>query len=84
MSWTYATLKTAIQDYLECTESPFVTNLPNFIKESETRIFKMVELPKQRKNVQGTVTSSNRFLATPSDFYARFSAAIISSNVYYY
>ena len=84
MSWTYATLKTAIQDYLECTESTFVTNLPNFIKESETRIFKMVELPKQRKNVQGTVTSSNRFLATPSDFYAPFSAAIISSNVYYY
>ena len=84
MSWTYATLKTAIQDYLECTESTFVTNLPNFIKESETRIFKMVELPKQRKNVQGTVTSSNRFLATPSDFYAPFRAAIISSNVYYY
>jgi hypothetical protein len=84
MSWTYATLKTAIQDYLECSESTFVTNLPTFIKESETRIFKMVELAKQRKNVQGTVTSSNRFLATPSDFYAPFSAAIISSSTYYY
>ena len=55
MSFTLATLKTAIQDYLECTESTFVTNLPTFIKEAESRIFKLVELPKQRKNVQGTL-----------------------------
>ena len=84
MSFTLATLKTAIQDYLECTESTFVTNLPTFIKESEQRIFKLVELPKQRKNVTGQVTSSNRFLATPSDFYAPFSVAIISANTYHY
>jgi len=31
MSWTYATLKTAIQDYMESTESSFVSNLDNFI-----------------------------------------------------
>ena len=61
MSFTLATLKTAIQDYLECTESTFVTNLPTFIKEAESRIFKLVELPKQRKNVQGTLTSSNTY-----------------------
>ena len=84
MSFTLATLKTAIQDYLECTESTFVTNLPTFIKESEQRIFTLVELPKQRKNVTGQVTSSNRFLATPSDFYAPFSVAIISANTYHY
>jgi len=84
MSFTLATLKTAIQDYLECTETTFVTNLPTFIKESESRIFKLVELPKQRKNVQGTLTTNNRFLATPTDFYAPFSVAIISSNTYTY
>ena len=84
MSFTLATLKTAIQDYLECTESSFVTNLPTFIKEAESRIFKLVELPKQRKNVQGTLTSSNRFLATPTDFYAPFSLAVISSSTYAY
>ena len=84
MSFTLATLKTAIQDYLECTETTFVTNLPTFIKESESRIFKLVELPKQRKNVQGTLTTNNRFLATPTDFYAPFSIAIISSNTYTY
>ena len=84
MSFTLATLKTAIQDYLECTESSFVTNLPTFIKEAESRIFKLVELPKQRKNVQGTLTSSNRFLATQTDFYAPFSLAVISSSTYAY
>ena len=84
MSFTLATLKTAIQDYLECTETTFVTNLPTFIKESESRIFKLVELPRQRKNVQGTLTTNNRFLATPTDFYAPFSVAIISSNTYTY
>ena len=84
MSFTLATLNTAIQDYLECTETTFVTNLPTFIKESESRIFKLVELPKQRKNVQGTLTTNNRFLATPTDFYAPFSVAIISSNTYTY
>ena len=84
MSFTLATLKTAIQDYLECTESSFVSNMPTFIKESEARIFKLVELPKQRKNVTGSMTASNRFLATPSDFYAPFSVAVISANTYHY
>tara|TARA_R100000664_G_scaffold7635_2_gene12809 strand:+ start:11470 stop:12117 length:648 start_codon:yes stop_codon:yes gene_type:complete len=84
MSFTLATLKTAIQDYLECTETTFVNNLPTFIQESESRIFKLVQLPKQRKNVTGTVSSSNRFLATPSDFFAPFSLAVISSNTYHY
>ena len=34
MSFTYATLKTAIQDYLESTETTFTNKLPTFIKES--------------------------------------------------
>ena len=84
MSFTYATLKTAIQDYLESTETTFTNNLPTFIKESESRIFKMVQLPEQRKNVQGATANTNRFLAPPDDFYAPFSLAVISSNVYHY
>ena len=38
MSWTYASLKTALQDYSESTESSFVTHLPDFIKTAEERI----------------------------------------------
>ena len=84
MSFTLGTLKTAIQDYLEVSESTFTTQLPTFIKEAEDRIFSFVQLPEQRKNVQGTVTTGNRFLATPTDFYSPMSLAIISSDTYDY
>ncbi len=83
MSFTQATLKTAVQDYLQVSETTFTTQLDTFIKEAESRIFKMVQLPEQRKNVQGTTTSGNRFLATPSDFFAPFSLAIINSSSKY-
>jgi hypothetical protein len=43
-----------------------------------------VQLPEQRKNVEGNLTSGNRFLATPSDFYAPMSLAITSSSTYDY
>jgi len=84
MSFTLATLKSTVQDYLQVNETTFNNNLNTFIKESESRIFKMVQLPSQRKNVQGTVTTSNRFLATPSDFFAPFSLAVIDSNNKYH
>tara|TARA_R100001163_G_scaffold42326_1_gene32003 strand:+ start:977 stop:1621 length:645 start_codon:yes stop_codon:yes gene_type:complete len=84
MSFTYSTLKTAIQDYLQVSESTFTTQLPTFITEAEDRIFSFVQLPEQRKNVQGTVTTGNRFLATPTDFYAPMSLAVISSDTYDY
>ena len=34
MSFTYAQLKTAIQDFTENTETSFVTNLPVFIRSA--------------------------------------------------
>ena len=84
MSFTYSTLKTAIGDYLESSESTFTTQLPTFITEAEDRILQMVQLPEQRKNVQGQTANNNRFLACPTDFLAPMSLAIISSNTYTY
>ena len=84
MSFTYSTLKTAVQDYLQVSETTFTNQLPTFIQEAENRIFKLVQLPKQRKNVQGSLSTNNRFLATPTDFYAPFSLAVISSDTYDY
>lgn len=85
MSFTLSTLKTAVQDYLQVSETSFTSQLNTFIQEAESRIFKSVQLPEQRKNVSGSATSGNRFLATPSDFFAPFSLAIIdSSNKYTY
>ena len=70
MSFTLTTLKTAVKDFLQVDETTFNNNLNIFIQEAENRIFKMVQLPEQRKNVSGNLTSSNRFLATPTDFFA--------------
>ena len=50
MSFTYATLKTAIQDYTENQETTFVNQLPTFIKGAEERIFKSVQLNLFRRN----------------------------------
>ena len=84
MAFTYATLKTAIQDYMENDETTFANNLDNFIKNTEEDILKNVELNYYRKNVTGTATSGSAYLGMPSDFLAPFSLAVISSSVYNY
>lgn len=65
---TYAELKSAIQNYLQNTETTFVSDLPTIIKQAEIRILKTVKLPVFRKNVEGSITSGNKYLNTPSDF----------------
>ena len=84
MSFTYSSLKTAVKDYCETSETTFDTQLPTFIKESEERILKNVELPVFRKNVTGTATNGTTYLSTPSDFLAPYSLAVISSSEYNY
>lgn len=83
MSFTYTTLKTAIQDYLESTESSFVTNLPTFITTTEERIFKNVQLDDFRKNQVGDLTASGSYLECPTDYLAPFSLAVIDSSSNY-
>jgi hypothetical protein len=73
MSFTYAQLKQAIQDYTDNDETTFVNNLPLFIRQAEERILKNVQLSLFRKNVTASATASNAFLAVPSDFLAPFS-----------
>tara|TARA_R100001594_G_scaffold119979_1_gene155505 strand:- start:1026 stop:1661 length:636 start_codon:yes stop_codon:yes gene_type:complete len=84
MSFTYATLKTAVQDYCETAETTFVSTLPTFIKEAEERILKNVEMPVFRKNQSGSLTSGNTYLSTPDDFLAPYSLAVVSSSIYSY
>ena len=79
MSFTLATLKTAIQDYTDNSETAFVTNLPNFIKAAEEKILKSVDLDYFRKNVTSALTSSDAFLTVPSDYLASFSLQITTS-----
>ena len=83
MAFTFTTLKTAIQDYLETTETTFVTNLPLIITQAEERILRTVQLPDFRKNVTGTMSQGNPYLTMPSDFLASYSLAIDNSGYEY-
>ena len=85
MSFTFTTLKSAIQDYTQNTEATFVADLSIIIQQGEDRIIKSVELPNFRKNVTGTFTSGNQYLETPSDYLYPFSLAVLDdSNNYSY
>jgi hypothetical protein len=80
MAFTYAQLKTAIQDYTENTETSFVTNLPTFIRAAEDRIFKLVDLEIFRKNATSALTTSDPYLSVPSDYLASFSLSITNGS----
>ena len=81
MSFTYAQLKQAIQDYTENDETSFVNNLPLFIRLAEERILKGVQLNLFQKNQSGTMSTGNQYLASPTDFLAPFSLSIdVSGN----
>ena len=83
MAWTYTTLKSAVQDYLQNTETTFVNDLATIIVQAENRILKSVQLPDFRKNTTGTMTSGNAYLATPTDFMAPYSLALDNSGYEY-
>jgi len=76
----YIQLAQAIQDYSENTESLFVLNIPTFIHQAEKRIYNTVQLPSLRKNVTGTLTTSNQYLTLPADWLANFSVAVIEDS----
>ena len=79
MSFTKATLTTAIQDYTDNSETAFVNNIPNFVKAAEEKIFKTIDLDIFRKNVTSALTSSDQFLTVPTDYLASFSLQITTS-----
>jgi hypothetical protein len=80
MAFTFTTLKTAIQDYTDNTESTFVSQLTRFILNAEERILKECQLDDFRKNVTGTVTQSVKFLTKPTDFLSPFSLSVVNSS----
>jgi hypothetical protein len=77
---TYAELKSLVQNYLQNTETTFVSDLPKLIEQAEERILKTVNLPVFRKNVSGTLSTGNQYLSTPSDFLDNFSLSFTNSN----
>lgn len=82
----YSELSSAIQTYTE-NNFPTITladsstvsstaQINRFIQQAEQRIYNTVQFPSLRKNVTGTVTSSNKYLSCPEDFLAPYSLAV--------
>lgn len=80
MTYTLTTLKQAIQDYTENSETTFVNNLDNIIRNTEERILKLVDLDLFRKNVNANMTSGDKYLSSPSDYLSSFSLSYTDSS----
>ena len=80
MAFTFTTLKTAIQDYTQNTETTFTNNLIRFILNAEERVLKECQLDDFRKNVTGSATQSTKFLTKPTDLLSPFSLSVVNSS----
>ncbi len=80
MSFTLTTLRQAIQDYTENSETTFLNNLDNFITSSEDRIIQSVNLEEFRKNATSALTADDEFLACPDDYLSSFSLQITNGS----
>ena len=79
----YTELTAAICDYTQNFDTDFVDNIPVFVEQAEQRIYNTVQFPSIRKNVTGSVTANNKYLACPDDFLAPYSMAVIDATGVY-
>ena len=84
MSFTYTTLKEALQNYTQNTETTFLNSMDMFVRLAEERILKSTQLTVFQKNVTGTLSIGNSYLAVPSDFLSPLSLSITNSSSYEY
>jgi hypothetical protein len=75
---TYSQLTANIQDICETTFTS--DQLAMFVQQTEQFIYNTVQLPSLRKNVSGTITLGNKYLAVPSDYLYTYSLAVINSD----
>ena len=80
MAYTYTTLKTAIQDYTQNSETAFVSQLPRFILNAEERILKECQLDIYRRYATGSAATDTKFLTIPSDYLATLSLSVVNSS----
>ena len=75
----YTELRTAIQDTAEndfnFSADPSI--IDRFIRQTETRVYNMVQFPSLRKNMTGVTSAGNKYLACPADFLSVYSMAVV-------
>ena len=78
MSYTYTTLKQAIKDYTENDETTFVNNLPVFIRNTEERVLKNVQLSLFQRNASGVMSNAKRFLNSSVSRFLRITCHLVA------
>ena len=78
----YTELKTNIEDITENTFTD--AQLAMFTEQAEQKIYNTVQIPALRKNVTGTLTASNKYLATPTDYLYTYSLAVVDGSGNYH
>ena len=84
MSFTYTTLKDALKNYTQNTETLFLNSMDMFIRLAEERILKSTQLNVFQKNVTGTLLTGSPYLAVPSDFLSPHSLSVTNNSLYEY
>jgi hypothetical protein len=85
----YSQLVAAIESYTE-NQFPATTladgstvsstqQINRLIEQAEQRIYNSVQFPSLRRNVTGTASIANKYLACPADFLAVYSMAVIDA-----
>lgn len=73
----YGELQANLQDIVE-NAFPDAT-VAMFVRQAEQRIYNFIQFPSLRKNVTGTLTPNNTYLAAPGDFLSVYSMAVFLS-----
>lgn len=74
----YTELKTAVEDAVENSFS--ATDFATMTNLAEQKIYNAVQLASLRRNMTGSLTPSNPYLAAPSDFMSVYSLAVIDGS----
>ena len=57
-----------------------ITQINTFIQQAEARIYNSVQIPSLRRNVTGSLTANNKYLACPNDYLSTYSIAVIDAS----
>lgn len=78
----YTELTTNIEDVCESTFT--ADQLAMFVQQAEQTIYNTVQIPALRKNTSGSLTASNQYLTTPTDYIFPYSLAVIDGDGKYH
>lgn len=76
----YTELTAAIIAYTENDETTFVSQIPNFVRQTEKRIYHVAQFPQLRKNSIGGTTPGDQYLHAPTDYLASYSLAVVNDD----